>query len=415
MSCLNTRELEKLLRTGAMDESIAAYEHVCSCEQCAAELRKLAGRSRAAVDIAEAVLGTYECPEYDALSAFVEGSLDPNAASTMQAHLNSCDLCSRDVERISELRAAASLREVVEVRPGLGRVSKRAPLLRRVLSGLALAGAAAAVVFALLPAAKEPVQKPEFVAVAPENASKPAPPTSPEITRPHSVAPEAAAPIKQPQPAAKPAYKIVLVDGRYRIAKLDGKLVVLKNGGRVDIPQGLMTRIAQRVSTGRVTISQPIAVAMSSIRVRADEGYVPPPTAPKLVEPVGKIVLSDQPVLRWGEVQLAHSYRVTIRDAEGNTVYDDTTTNAQAVSARLTRGQVYTWQVAVKFNENDQWAQSRAARFRVVSDSDMSLVRQVSRSMPGSHLALGAVYESLGLKDEAANEYTMLRRANPRF
>lgn len=410
MKCLSTMELKKLLDVGCRDDLSAAYEHVCSCQQCRAALRKLAGHSAAAVGLAESVFGIADCPDYEVLSRFAEQNLDTSIADAVQAHLGSCEQCARDVGKICELRSIASLREVVEVRFGAS-AANRLPMLRRVFAGVAIAGAAAAIVLAVLPAIKPSAPRPPAVAVAPPSVKEPEGPETPVAVKPDTRV-NPAVPI-QPQPAT-PTYKVVLVDGRYQIAKSDGKLVVLRSGSPVSVPRGVMARIVQKVATGRVALAQRAAVAITAVRVRDSEGYVPPPTAAKLIAPVGKIVLTERPELQWSKVQLAHSYRVTIRDAAGNTVYDASTTDpAHRVATDLPRGRVYTWQVGVRFNENDDWTLSRVARFEVLSDADAAVIRQASRSMPGSHLALAVAYESLGLKDEAAREYNLLRRANP--
>lgn len=420
MNCLDTKELKRLLASASPDELLSAQEHIRACERCRSELRKLAVHSRPTVDFAESLLGIADCPEYDALSSFVEGSLDARTANLIQAHVNSCDLCARDVEHITQLRSLATLREPVEVRPGASvqRGKSRLPLVGRLLGGVAIAGAVVAVVFALLPTAQVTTQQ-QVVAGRPP--SVPTPEHQPVTVQPPPdtpVSPEAAVqpqPNPQPEPATAPAHKVVLVDGRYEVAKTNGKLVVMKQGTPVEVPQALLAAISAKVSTGRVALSQPAAVAMSRIRVRDSEGYVPPPTAPKLTKPVGKIVMSEQPRLEWAGIAPAHSYRVVISDREGNTVEDSTVAgHSHVMSSRLTRGQVYTWRVGVRFNENDDWTFSTAAKFTVLSDKDLAYVKQTARALPGSHLALGVAYESLGLEDEAAREYAVLHKSNPR-
>jgi hypothetical protein len=119
--------------------------------------------------------------------------------------------------------------------------------------------------------------------------------------------------------------------------------------------------------------------------------------------------------LEWAGIAPAHSYRVVISDREGNTVEDSTVAgHSHVMSSRLTRGQVYTWRVGVRFNENDDWTFSTAAKFTVLSDKDLAYVKQTARALPGSLLALGVAYESLGLEDVAAREYAVLHKSNPR-
>ena len=67
----------------------------------------------------------------------------------------------------------------------------------------------------------------------------------------------------------------------------------------------------------------------------------------------------------------------------------------------------------MRFGKSDSWAKSKAAVFKVLSAEDLGTIQKVKRQMPGSHLALGVAYESVGLYEEAASEYRALRRANP--
>jgi hypothetical protein len=414
MKCLDTNELRKMLMA-AGDDNSAACEHVCSCDRCRDELKKLARSAAISAGLCDCVLGMTNCPEYSDLSNFVDANLNSREMNLLQAHVNSCEQCASDVQRMRELRSLAALREAVEVRPGATRAGGRKPLLVRIFGGVALAGAAAAVVMALLPASQPVVQKPSVVAIVPDSpVQSSAKSTPPAAAKPDKVAQQVTPAPTQPAPTAPsaPGYKVIMADGSYQIAKQNGKLVMLKGGNVVAAPRDLMARIVQKVTTGRVPLLQPVATAMTAIHVRSSEGYVPPPTAAKLIEPVASIVMTDTPKLSWSEVELAHSYRLTVKDESGNVVYETITSGTQAATRRLPRGKVYTWQVGVRFSEDDEWTMSRAARFQVLSSRDMALIRQASRSMPGSHLALGVTYESLGLKDEAAREYQHLRKVS---
>jgi hypothetical protein len=90
------------------------------------------------------------------------------------------------------------------------------------------------------------------------------------------------------------------------------------------------------------------------------------------------------------------------------------TTNGYSIvlPEALSRGEEYTWRVGVRFSESDSWAESAPAKFYVLSSDDYSSIQQVKTALPGSHLALGAAYESFGLYEEAQQEYRALRRSN---
>lgn len=420
MRCLNTEEIKTLLTSAGGVELAGALEHVSECGRCQAEFRRLAACAPASVKFSEALLDIAECPDYDALSAFVDGGGDAESARAVRAHVNLCGLCARDVEHIRALRSHADLRGDIEVHAPV-RASHSpvwGPLVKRLAAGVVLAGAALAVYVAVVPGVK-PVSKATKTSVA----TQPAPqgqPSGPQVSEP---APGVAVEVKPPagsasKPAvtspAGPSYTVVMADGRYRIARQGTRTVVLKDGAAVSVPAGLMAKMVQKITTGKVPVSQPVALAMSSIRVRDSEGYVPPPTAPRLLEPVGKIVKSDRPKLVWSHVELARGYRVSISDAQGNIVYSAVSDReSHVVAVGLERGRVYTWQVGVRFNDSDGWTLSRAAKFKVLASEDLAYLQSVSRLMPGSHLALGVACESVGLADEAAREYRLLKLSNP--
>jgi len=125
-------------------------------------------------------------------------------------------------------------------------------------------------------------------------------------------------------------------------------------------------------------------------------------------------LLSQTPTFTWQSVDLAESYRVRIYDKAGNLVIEQLVKHTSFTPSKpLARGMVYSWRVGVRFGETDQWAESAAVRFAVLSAVDYASIKRVQHRLPGSHLAAGAAYESVGLYGEAAAEYRALKRANP--
>ncbi len=155
---------------------------------------------------------------------------------------------------------------------------------------------------------------------------------------------------------------------------------------------------------------------MATIGTRgSDGGYVAPPTAPRQIAPTGKFVLAARPTFTWSAVDLADSYRVRVYDIPGNLVAEQVTSKPSLTLTKpLPRGQAYSWRVGVRFTAADGWTESGASRLFVLSADDYNTIERVRTRLPGSHLALGAAYESVGLYDEAATQYRLLRRANPR-
>jgi hypothetical protein len=206
---------------------------------------------------------------------------------------------------------------------------------------------------------------------------------------------------------------VVLRDGRYQLIKRGGQVMLAKSDGS-PVKIGIAARIAEKLASGKVTPAEQLAITMRTIRLRGSGGYVAPPTAPELVAPVGKIMLSTRPEFSWSRVDMAHSYQLLIRDEHGNPVFSGVTTKTSLnLPTRLERGGVYAWQVGTRFNAEDSWAYSAPARIKVLSSENYAAICQVKRQAPGSHLALAVAYESYGLYGDAAREYQALRRANP--
>jgi|GEM_PF-879954 len=435
MNCIDRKELEQFLK-GKLDPQrlLAVDDHIRSCSECKAAIAGLPARMRARADFSAALIGAKDCPEYEELSGYVDHTLEPKLAKAIEVHANMCELCARDIARIQELRSHAELRGKVAVRPGMMARRERTPFLgwKKALVALTAAGAVTAAVILgnFFGPASQPVtnvaKNPPAAnhAPAPVKPNNPVVAINPELPRQNPAAPDktqttpktAAQLNSKPKPAA-PVVVAVLKDGNYRVIKQGNGLAFAKNGAstRTPIEARVAAAIDEKLRTGKIKPVKPVQMAMASIAMRDDNsGYEAPPTAPKQASPIAKVLINDTPTLVWSAVDLADSYRVRVYDDSGNLVAEETTDKTSITLAKpLARGQVYKWRVGVRFSESEEWAESAAAKFAIISAADYTSIQKLKNQLPGSHLALGAMYESLGLYDEAANEYRALRRANP--
>ena len=138
----------------------------------------------------------------------------------------------------------------------------------------------------------------------------------------------------------------------------------------------------------------------------------------RLLAPVGTIVLSDRPVLRWQALPEAASYVVTVADSTTNFVLtsDALTTNRWTPARPLPRGRSYTWQVvaqragqAFKAPANE----APEARFHIVEQTAVNELARVKRAYAGQRLLLGLTYARFGLLAEAEAELKALAQTNP--
>lgn len=427
MKCVERVELEQFLEGNLPTERMLEIdEHADECESCRQLLASLSARAQFAAEL----VGAADCPDYEELSAYIEGSLESKRAKAVRVHANLCELCANDIDRIRELRSHALLREKVTVRPGATRRRRTSlnSLLavltsskgwRYLAAGVSLGAIAAVAVFLSTmggPVVRNQpqvaIEAPEVVKTAPMRVENPAE-SRPVVSVEQRKRPVV---VEKPKPERRPI--TVLQDGAYAVVATNGAMSLARRNGR-PLPTALEARIAasidEKLRTGRIKLAKPVQMAMVAIQTRsADGGYVAPPTAPKQISPVGKFVLSAKPSFAWTAVDLADSYRLRVYDGEGNLVAEQVTSKpAATLDKPLARGKVYAWRVGVRFGETDDWTDSGASRFEVISTDDYNAIERVRTKLPGSHLALGAVYESVGLYDEAAVEYRLLCRANP--
>ena len=86
MKCVDKNELEQFLQGKLTPERLLAVdEHVGRCADCKSALNALPRCKNAGVDLGAALLGVSECPDYEELSAFVDGALSGDRAKKTTA------------------------------------------------------------------------------------------------------------------------------------------------------------------------------------------------------------------------------------------------------------------------------------------------------------------------------------------
>ncbi|MGI6296116.1 MAG: hypothetical protein ACOX3G_08490 [Armatimonadota bacterium] len=422
MDCIDRKELKQFLEGKlAAQRLIEIDEHLDECKAC----RAAAGRMSPVINFASEVMGTTDCPEYEELSAYVDQSLETERMKSVRSHIGLCEICSRDVDRIRELRSHAALREKIVVRPQK-RMSRRRRgafvYWRQALAAVSLGGVIAVAIVFGNAGDQNHNNRPQVANNPPIVSNLPKAPAD-DVAKTQAQEAPAVVESAPPSPSvvaeapAKPApvVKTVLRDGRYSVVSSDGKIVFAKKDGAVVRGgAGIAAAIDEKLRTGKIKPAKPIQVAMATIHVRSAGTYDVSPTAPRLIAPVEKVLITQKPAFTWAAVDLAESYRVRVYDKSGNLIIDQVVQQTTFTpSSSLPRGKAYSWRVGVRFSETDGWVESAAGGFAVISAEDYSLINRTRRDFAGSHLAMGAAYESAGLYEEAAAEYKALRRANP--
>ncbi|MFN0109693.1 MAG: hypothetical protein ACKVZH_12640 [Blastocatellia bacterium] len=133
-----------------------------------------------------------------------------------------------------------------------------------------------------------------------------------------------------------------------------------------------------------------------------------------LISPVGKIVLSSRPQLRWQALAGAISYRVTIFTTDYETVAqsESLTETFWSPPRSLAGNQIYLWQVIATKDGREikaPVAPAPEARFKIL---DQAKAKEIAAAR-GSHLLLGLLYAQAGMGEEAERELQILARENP--
>jgi hypothetical protein len=136
-----------------------------------------------------------------------------------------------------------------------------------------------------------------------------------------------------------------------------------------------------------------------------------------IIDPAGKVVLSDRPTFRWSRLDGATGYVVEVYDAQFNRAASSQLLTSNSWTApRLARGQVYSWQVKA-IRDGQEFTAPRPpapqAKLRILDQAAADEIARARRDHASSHLLLGLLYARAGLIAEAEPEFRALQKANP--
>jgi hypothetical protein len=206
-----------------------------------------------------------------------------------------------------------------------------------------------------------------------------------------------------------------LNDGAGRQLTLDreGKL-----SGADELRPSYRNLLRQALATGRIQesaqlkgLSRPPGTLMSTDKQKSEFS---------VIEPVGKVLLTDRPTFRWAPMEGATNYVVEVYDAKFNQVVASPQLAGSSWSPprALARGQVYSWQVKAVTDGQEEVVAPRApapqAKFRVLDGAKAKELAKVRRAYPSSHLMLGLLYAEAGMLKEAEQELYRVRKVNPK-
>jgi hypothetical protein len=340
---------------------------------------------------------------FDQSAAYVDGLLTGEERRTIEDHLASCAMCA---PLINDLRAFRN-----EIAPKLDReYSPQGAMEREPQAGWRERIAAALrAPFVKIPLWIYAAPVLSLVAVAVWIAMQQR--TAPQISY------TSPTPANSPTPKfASPPPEIAPV-----IVRLNdgGSSLALDAQGRlagVDQWPSEYRRMAVDALSNQKAPESPLLAGLSrrgsSLMGGADEGQ-----RFAIIEPAGKILLTNRPTFKWTRLDGASGYVVEIYDAQFKLVSSSPTlTEVNWTPSRLARGQVYSWQVKAIIGGQEFIAPQPTApqaKFRILDQAAAAEIIGARREYASSHLLLGLLYARAGLLAEAEQEFRALQKANP--
>jgi hypothetical protein len=201
-----------------------------------------------------------------------------------------------------------------------------------------------------------------------------------------------------------------------------GKSIVVRQDGSIPafgpLPPGLQ-RAVQEASSGKIVLPPEVGGLRGSTGTLA--GAPGSATGFTVVAPVGTLVESLRPVLRWTRAENVTGYRVNLARKNGEGIISSPVLPAGKTEwtpdEALTPGDTYLWEVEA-FGQGEMIAKAPAppepeARFAVLPNDKRGELDRLRAKLGQSHLLLGLAYARAGLIDKARQEFEALARENP--
>jgi hypothetical protein len=374
------------LRVLAPAAFLSVHRHVAGCLQCAAECNHPQELARDLDDLHTALLDTTDETPYHLSAkeavAYARGELAEIDLEIAESHLSSCQTC------VDEMKRHAPVTTV-----HVSSFVNRWPQWRiaAVLTCAFMLILLAVWLFTKVTQNREQVSSP---------ANQSNPQSSPIISEQGSNTPEV-------------QFALVINDGNQKITvDKQGKL-----SGLDQLPSSTQQKIRAALQTGKLERSPALAqLASQSSTLLGKSGNGLPF---RLIGPLGLVVRSEQPTLRWDALDGAQSYEVIVTDAELNEVAASPplSTTEWRISKPLKAGAMYSWQVsAIKdgVKITSPVLPASQAKFKVLDRATAELLLKAERVYPDSHLTLGVLYAEAGLLDDAEQQLRLFISNNPR-
>jgi hypothetical protein len=384
-------------RSLAAAELLSASNHLAACADCRVRVSppSVLHAGFAAIRTVLVAEANPSHLSYDEIASYVDGKLQSEDVARVELHARECPSCAADLKGIQALRN--ELEAPPARKSSWGKFAEFWQTGLNWKGSLVFAGAAGCALLLLFV-----VRGPN-----PQEANRRAQAQPPKSAAPAGVS----AGVPEPRQPVQTATADSIRDGN--------RLVSIAAGGTISgleaIPDSDRTSLQRVLAANRVDAPAALAglagaggILMGS-RAQAPQAL--------LQAPVGRVVETDRPMLRWKPLPGA-TYLVSVFDSR----YDEMASSGWIPDAEwripqaLRRGGVYSWQLNVRQNGVEFTVPvppAPEARFRILSAADEADLIRVRGIAGDSHLVLGLQYAKAGLLDEAIQELRTLRQQNP--
>lgn len=383
-------------------ELLSADDHLARCEVCYGHIHLKEEWNSALASVESAFDGAVAAAahsDYEHLAAYVDGNLDRAERDEMDAHLQACSECAKELSELRAVQAALTA--------GSGGRTHSAPisLWPKVVAlwntpafrtWIPAAGALAALILVAWLVTSPLRDKTE------ERFGS-------DRRQGGNVAPKETATTGQ---SKAEDIAVTLNDG-------GGRLVMDKQG-RLQGPLPLDPSHQDAVKAALIAQSVPPPPVLRELTTESERlmGSEHDRTQFRLIGPVSTVVLDDRPTFSWHPLTGAQGYDVAIYDANHRAVASGRSlaTTIWRAPQPLYRGRIYTWQVRAEINGREVLAPpptAPEARFKVLDEARAEQLKSLQQAYGASHMMLGVIYAEAGLMEESEREFQALLKANP--
>jgi hypothetical protein len=405
-------------RTLLPDELLAVDSHLAACDECH---KRLIGLAPSTVrPVWESAEEPFHLDYEQHLEPYVDGKANDIEREIVDSHVALCSECAAELSDLLEFKQQPVATTTSDARKS----SRRKQWFPQWLWLLnpAWAKAAAVASFVLITAVAlwsiypthRPVEQATFTPTPQEQGREKdqSPPWSYDsIPRENSNQ----SPQNEAKTAPPPEQTLVMVyDG-------DGQIVLTQHGrleGVGDLPPDLRESVEQALATRQLPASANLTGwSTGASNMRGDLNFsLQREFAP--LAPTDVVVETDRPTFRWGALDAAQNYTVTVYDGNGQVATSGPVTGTEWTTPNaLARGITYSWQIsALKDGEKVVTPQPPLpeARFKILDQPAVVTLAKLRETVGNSHLVMGVFYWKHGLVAESEREFQALAKANPK-